>query len=213
MARKTAAEAERTRQDLLDAALTVFADSGYATARLEDVAARAGVTRGALYHHFDGKPDLYLAAVGVAWDRVLPPLLAELDGPGPALERVERFVVAYLEAAERDERFRALLAVTVMGGETPPEVASRLDAKQDALAAWRDRLEAVLADARLRPGLTAGRAATIVLTFLVGATTTAQLAPSLLSPAREARHFAEALAAALSPSRRSDPPRRRARGG
>jgi AcrR family transcriptional regulator len=51
------------RQAILDAALTVFADRGYEAARLDDVAARAGVAKGTLYLYFEDKEALFEALV------------------------------------------------------------------------------------------------------------------------------------------------------
>lgn len=60
MARRTAEEAARTRQDLLDAATRLFVEQGFAAVTADAIASAAGVTRGALYHHFpDGKPGLF----------------------------------------------------------------------------------------------------------------------------------------------------------
>ena len=53
--------AAATRAGLLTAAREVFASKGYADASVVDVVARAGASVGSLYHHFDGKADLYLA--------------------------------------------------------------------------------------------------------------------------------------------------------
>jgi AcrR family transcriptional regulator len=50
-----------TRQGLLDAAEIVFAQAGFRAATVEMVAQEAGVSSGALYRHFDGKEDLFLA--------------------------------------------------------------------------------------------------------------------------------------------------------
>ena len=50
--------AERRKQ-LLDVAMTVFADSGYHGASMNDVASTAGVTKPVLYQHFHSKQDLY----------------------------------------------------------------------------------------------------------------------------------------------------------
>jgi len=58
MARKTAAEAERTRQRIIEAAAEVFASQGVPDTTLEQIARRAGVTRGAVYWHFKDKQDL-----------------------------------------------------------------------------------------------------------------------------------------------------------
>ena len=52
---------ERTRAHLLAAAGEVFADRGFHAATLDDVAAAAGFSKGAVYFHFKSKEDLYLA--------------------------------------------------------------------------------------------------------------------------------------------------------
>lgn len=56
-------DAARTRTALLDAALEVFLRDGYAAAATEEIVAVAGVTRGALYHHFANKRDLFRGVV------------------------------------------------------------------------------------------------------------------------------------------------------
>jgi AcrR family transcriptional regulator len=57
----------QTRQELIERARDLFAERGYGATPLEEVVRRAGMTRGALYHHFDDKRALFEAVV----DRVL----------------------------------------------------------------------------------------------------------------------------------------------
>lgn len=57
--RKTKAEAQATKQQLLDAALDAFYEHGVAGTSLQAIAKRAGVTRGAFYWHFKNKEDLF----------------------------------------------------------------------------------------------------------------------------------------------------------
>jgi AcrR family transcriptional regulator len=57
--RRSAADAERTRQAILAAARSSFAEHGFAAASTIAIARAAGVTRGAVYHHFAGKSDLF----------------------------------------------------------------------------------------------------------------------------------------------------------
>jgi AcrR family transcriptional regulator len=63
--------ASDTRTKLLDAAAKVFAEKGYANASMDDVAAEAGMTKGALYWNFDGKEALFHALLD---ERVYGPL-------------------------------------------------------------------------------------------------------------------------------------------
>jgi len=61
MARRTAEAAERTRVAIVTAARRLFASSGFASTSTSAVVEAAGVTRGALYHHFADKTDLFRA--------------------------------------------------------------------------------------------------------------------------------------------------------
>ncbi len=76
--------------EILAAALEVFTERGYAAARLEDVARRAGVTKGTMYLYFDSKEALLEAAVR---ENILPVIergerrLDEYEGPADALLR------------------------------------------------------------------------------------------------------------------------------
>ena len=72
MAAKSAQTSERGRwsrrkaarpNEILDAALKVFAEKGYAGARMDDIAARAGVTKGTIYLYFDGKEAVFKSLV------------------------------------------------------------------------------------------------------------------------------------------------------
>lgn len=61
MARRSAAEAARTRDDVLASARQLFAERGYHDVSVPEIAGAAGVTHGALYHHFGNKQGLFRA--------------------------------------------------------------------------------------------------------------------------------------------------------
>jgi len=58
---KKAQQGEATRQALLQAARTLFGERGYAATSLDEITNAAKVTKGALYHHYDGKQELFAA--------------------------------------------------------------------------------------------------------------------------------------------------------
>jgi len=77
--------------ELLEAALRIFAERGYANTRLEDVAASVGVTKGTIYHYFATKEELLFRAIEHFHDQAFHPLeraLRERSGPVSATIRL-----------------------------------------------------------------------------------------------------------------------------
>ena len=68
--------------EIVAAALAVFAEKGFAAARLDDIAARAGVSKGALYLYFETKQDLFAAVVRDA----IGPNVATVEAAASAIE-------------------------------------------------------------------------------------------------------------------------------
>ena len=79
--------------ELLEAALHIFAERGYANTKLEDIAAKVGVTKGTIYHYFATKEDLLRRAIEQYHDRVFQPLEEVLrDRHGPVSATIRRFL-------------------------------------------------------------------------------------------------------------------------
>ena len=97
------ARSETTRQKLLDAAIDLFSEVGYAAAGLGEIIERAGMTKGALYHHFDSKEALATAIIeqGTNLTRDAFGHVCELSSP--ALENLIHgvFVVADLLVSDK----------------------------------------------------------------------------------------------------------------
>jgi len=64
---------DRTRTRLIEAAAQVIGEKGYDRVTLEEVATRAGMTRGAIYGNFKNREELILAVVGTRWQPIIPP--------------------------------------------------------------------------------------------------------------------------------------------
>ncbi|WP_454005302.1 TetR/AcrR family transcriptional regulator [Alcaligenes sp. Marseille-Q7550] len=121
MARRTRAEMEATRATLLATARKVFCERGYADASMDDLTAQAGLTRGALYHHFGDKKGL-LAAVVEQIDAEVDARLQEISATAEdAWEGFRKRCHAYLEMALEPEIQRIVLrdARAVLGGASP----------------------------------------------------------------------------------------------
>ena len=121
-------DAERTRQALLDAALEEFAAKGFAGARVQDIADRAGVNKQLISYHFGGKAGLY-RALGRRW------LEHEAEITRPDLS-LEELTLRYLRDSMDDPRGARLTAWAGLTGDTveipddPPEDLSDIRRRQ-----------------------------------------------------------------------------------
>jgi AcrR family transcriptional regulator len=83
---------ELTREHLLRAAAQVFAERGFHGAALDDVAAAAGFSKGAVYSNFRNKEDLLLAVLAWRYDQEMEALRETIRSQGPSESRLADFV-------------------------------------------------------------------------------------------------------------------------
>jgi AcrR family transcriptional regulator len=103
-------QAEATRQQLVDVARQLFTERGYARTSIEDIIERAGVARGALYHHFPGKDALFAAVYQVVQAEVaMAVVTAALAADDPA-QAVYTGLSAFLDACLQPE-FRQIVVL------------------------------------------------------------------------------------------------------
>jgi AcrR family transcriptional regulator len=104
--KRTSEEAEATRLNILEAAARVFTSTSFNASRLEDIAREAGVTRGAIYWHFDNKQDLFRNLMQLRMGNITKYLseiyLSELR---PA-EKLRRLLLESLRSLETDSNYR-----------------------------------------------------------------------------------------------------------
>ena len=128
MSKRTQAErSEATRTALLAAARGLFAARGYAGVGTEEIVREAGVTRGALYHHFPGKREL-LAAVYEQIEGQLAQDLADTLVPGASvLETLRGGADSFLDKCLEPEVQQIVLldAPAVLGWEQWREIGAR----------------------------------------------------------------------------------------
>lgn len=125
--RSNAERSETMRAMLIEAARRLFTEKGYAATGTPELVGAAGVTRGALYHHFADKQALFAAVVETESAAVA----AEIDAAAPAsLHPVSALVegsMAYLRAMRAPGRTRLLLldGPAVLGRKAMDEIDAR----------------------------------------------------------------------------------------
>ncbi|MEH1015453.1 helix-turn-helix domain-containing protein [Micromonospora sp. CPCC 206060] len=189
MARLSRAEAqERTRGKILAAARVEFTERGYRAARIDDIAARAELTRGAVYSNFPGKRALYFAVLADLAAQVTVPAHARPGGtPKAALGAFARSWVTRLPLTDHDvdhgpDHLGLGLTAEIFADERlrrPFRQLLKLDALLLALA-----LEQLAPPVSAAPVPVARlvRLAETVLTTLHGASQLAATAPGFVEP-------------------------------
>lgn len=106
MARMTARE---RRDQLVGVAKAVFAELGYDGATVEEIAARAGVSKPVLYEHFGGKEGIYAVVVDRESTRLLDKITSYIHGEAGGRQMVHASAMAFLHYIEEDpDGFRVL---------------------------------------------------------------------------------------------------------
>jgi AcrR family transcriptional regulator len=109
MSKRKLEQAEGTRHSLVRVGRQLFASRGFEAVSAEEIVAEAGVTRGALYHHFDGKNGLFRAVVADAMRDVHDRLARASAGARSPLDALERGVRCFLETCSKPAFQRILL--------------------------------------------------------------------------------------------------------
>jgi AcrR family transcriptional regulator len=108
--RTKAAQREATTAALVSAARDLFAERGYAGVGTEEIVQRAGVTRGALYHHFrGGKEDLFRAVLVQISAETTEHVLAAANQAGDPWEELVVGIETFLDASATPEVQRIML--------------------------------------------------------------------------------------------------------
>ena len=144
--------------EIVDAALAVFAEKGFAAARLDEIAARAGVSKGALYLYFETKEEIFRAVVEQA---IAPNILAIramiAAHPGPFPDLLRLFGSRLLTLAETLPIGGVIKMVIAEAGNFPTVakvwhdelVAHAIGAMTDAISAAQARGEIRAGEPRL----------------------------------------------------------------
>lgn len=123
------AQGDATRASLIKAARELFGEKGYVDTSIDEIVARAGVTKGAVYHHFDGKEGLFRAVFEQVHTEVTDQAAAEFLGPDSwtaLLNGCALWIDAHLDPAIRTIALQDARAV--LGWDEVREIENRFGA-------------------------------------------------------------------------------------
>ena len=180
---------EATRRALLDSAATAFVERGYAEASLNDIARSARLTKGALYHHFAGKQDLFRAV----FEEVEAEMIQEVRRAGEhepdQWRRLLAGIRSFLDACTTPRYRRIALeeGPAALGWDRWREIDERY-----SLALVRTPLARLM-----QAGVLQERPLDLMARVVLAALTEAGMAVAAASDRQAARHDAEELVTAL----------------
>ena len=157
MVRRTKAEAEATRHQILDAAERVFLARGVAQTRLQDVASAAGVTRGAIYWHFADKAALFNAMMERACLPCEAPDGCEAAAGGDPLAQLAAKAMRPLQVLAENEQVHRAFRIAMHQTEYTDDLAAVQARYIEGITEFKQQLAELLGRAEaagsLRPGL------------------------------------------------------------
>ncbi|RDV25498.1 TetR family transcriptional regulator [Alteromonas aestuariivivens] len=152
--RRTKEDAEKTKQDILDAAVDIFSEKGVAKASLEQIAQAANVTRGAVYWHFKNKIEIFDAL----HERLHTPFIQrileglEVEHPDPVAQLQELCTNLLIELDQDPQKKKALILFLLKcdySGELEASKAQYLENKMQKLQAFSRYFDKAIAQGRL----------------------------------------------------------------
>ncbi|MDJ0922875.1 MAG: TetR/AcrR family transcriptional regulator [Henriciella sp.] len=118
---RTVSDKDSRRQELLDAALDEFFERGFSAARMEDIAKRAGLSKGTLYLYFDSKDALFKAII----DALATPnleVISAIATSAPSFSEALDRVAVFAPTVIRTSKLPRLMKVIVGDSHTFPEI-------------------------------------------------------------------------------------------
>jgi len=107
----------KSKTDILDLAIPLFAKSGYAGVSMRDIANVVGIKAASLYHHFPDKQSLYLQAIARAFEDKAQGFAEALTVTGTPKKRLAGFVQIFTTLMSKDPYFRLLLQRELLDGD------------------------------------------------------------------------------------------------
>ena len=198
MARNTKEQAQETRNQIINAAIERFSACGVAKTSLADIAAAAGVTRGAIYWHFKNKTDL-LNEIWSQSESVMADLEVEYQAkyPSDPLSVMRALILYVFEATVRDQKRRALLEIMFHKCEFVGEMAALQKMQQNIYLACYEKMAGVLQECivagQLPAKLDTTRATIVIRGYISGILENWLFMPESFDLLAEAPHLVDTL--------------------
>lgn len=122
LGRPPGGNSEETRQRIIDAAMVCFADRGYEGATNKEIATRARITHGAIYHYFNSKAELFVACAEAVTAKSDERYEAAARGEASLRDRLDALVRSFVDLVFEEPAVAKFLLVWSLEVERRPEI-------------------------------------------------------------------------------------------
>lgn len=182
--RRTKEDAEKTRQTVLEAALTLFSRDGYSLTTLSRIAKEAGCSRGPIYWHFENKDDLYEAVLAYSQEP-LEALVSECQAMDDPVAAMDHFIERWLELLANNRKYRQSFEILLNKTELTTAMNRTLKRERQLTQAIVALFQAQVSSAQARDLVptreTPQDLGLLCYTYLMGITQTWLFSPKLFS--------------------------------
>lgn len=199
--RRTKEEAAVTRATLLKTALTLFSTKGYAATSIDDITKAAKMTRGALYHHFTNKADLYntlVEEVSASGANIVQQAVAE---GGTFVEVLRRVFIRQLAYIEENKEARAVMELALLKTGAHPELQAgrerQIESGKLMIAGIAQAMQIGITNGELRNDISPAEMARSFIAFQNGVVQLWLASPKSFSLKGSAGTFADVLLSGL----------------
>lgn len=106
---------QETIDQIFTAAVSVFAQSSFDRAKMDDIARQAGVAKGTIYYHFSGKEELFVALMTNGMDKMTAFIRRQIEDRNEAADQMQGVVQAHVDYLLHHGTFAQLLLTEVWG--------------------------------------------------------------------------------------------------
>ncbi|HEX4000944.1 MAG TPA: TetR/AcrR family transcriptional regulator [Pirellulales bacterium] len=194
---------ERRREEILDAAATLFAQHGYRNTDMEYVAQALSIAKGTIYRYFASKEELFLAAADRGMRRAGDFVDASIVADADPLERMAHAVRAYLTFFRNHPQFVELLIQERAEFRDRPQ-QTYFAYRDRRMAPWREVFRGLIAQGRIRQ-LPPEQIVTVLCNLVYGTMFTNYFTGQQDPPERQAADIMDIVLNGLLTGRQSNP--------
>jgi len=111
-------QSEHTKEQIINAVLHLLASKGYGNTSISDISREAGLTKGALYHHFRNKEEIFYTTVNYLSDTLRMSLIEDAPVSDSALQRLRNLFDTFVTLNENNDQYVMIISglLLEMGG-------------------------------------------------------------------------------------------------